>query len=294
LTIGGFGISRYALDHFLFQKAQQNNCSVVQDTVTGIDFENDMFRVMTKKKEFKAKIVIGAYGKRSMLDIKLHRQFIRNRSPFIGVKTHLKGDFPEDLVALHNFKGGYCGVSQVENGNLNVCFLANYKTFLEYKNIEIYKQEVLYKNRHLKAVFENSTPVFDHPLTISQVSFSNKTPVEKHIMMCGDAAGMIHPLCGNGMAMAIHSAKIASELIIDYFNKKIKSREELETVYTRQWSKEFQKRIKAGRILQTFFGKDSLANMIMYGITHIPGVLPAIIRQTHGKILNVTGTGKAG
>jgi 2-polyprenyl-6-methoxyphenol hydroxylase-like FAD-dependent oxidoreductase len=25
--------------------------------------------------------------------------------------------------------------------------------------------------------------------------------------MIGDTAGLIHPLCGNGMAMAIHSAK---------------------------------------------------------------------------------------
>jgi flavin-dependent dehydrogenase len=31
--------------------------------------------------------------------------------------------------------------------------------------------------------------------------------------MIGDTAGLIHPLCGNGMAMAIHSAKIVSKLI---------------------------------------------------------------------------------
>ncbi|MFZ1535512.1 MAG: FAD-dependent oxidoreductase, partial [Chitinophagaceae bacterium] len=203
------------------------------------------------------------------------------------VKTHLKGDFPEDLVALHNFKGGYCGVSQVENGNINVCFLANYKTFQQHKNIETYKQEVLYKNKHLKSIFENSVPVFEQPLTISQISFLNKSPVEEHILMCGDAAGMIHPLSGNGMAIAIHSAKIASELIIKYFNKEIKSRTELETIYSIKWNKEFKRRIATGRVLQSFFGKDNLAQIVMYGITHIPGILPAIIRQTHGKPINV-------
>jgi flavin-dependent dehydrogenase len=30
--------------------------------------------------------------------------------------------------------------------------------------------------------------------------------------MIGDTAGLIHPLCGNGMAMAIHSAKLAAEI----------------------------------------------------------------------------------
>ncbi len=286
LPLGGFGVSRYALDYFLCQKAKENNCTVLHDAVTDVHFQNDNFQVTTKEeKEFTAKVVIGAYGKRSNLDVKLNRLFIKNKSPFIGVKTHLKGDFPEDLVALHNFKGGYCGVSQVETGNLNVCFLANYKTFQQYKNIEVYKQEVLYKNKHLKIIFENSIPVFEQPLTISQVSFSNKSTIENHILMCGDAAGMIHPLSGNGMAMAIHSAKISAELIIDFFNKKIKTRKELEDTYSTLWSKEFKKRIITGRVLQAFFGKDSMAQIMMYGVTHIPGVLPAIIRQTHGKPL---------
>jgi len=289
LPLGGFGVSRFTLDHFLLQTALKNNTAVLHDTVLDVLFENDAFQVSTKEgKELSAKIVIGAFGKRSNMDITLERAFIKNRSPFVGVKTHMQGDFPDDLVALHNFTGGYCGVSRVENGNLNVCYLANYKSFQQYKNIDAFNKQVLYNNPHLKTIFENSVPVFEQPLTISQVCFSDKTTVQDHILMCGDAAGMIHPLCGNGMAMAIHSAKIASELVIDYFDKKIKSRQELELLYNRQWNREFKKRINTGRILQTFFGKDNLARAIMYGITHVPGLLPAIIKQTHGKVLNVS------
>ena len=289
LPLGGFGVSRYTLDHFLLQKALQNNCTLIQNTVSDVQFENEMFRVLTKDgNELTARIVIGAFGKRSNIDVKLERDFIKNRSPFVAVKTHLKGDFPEDLVALHNFKGGYCGVSKVENGNLNVCYLANYKSFQQYKNIETFGQEVLCKNPHLKLIFENSVPAFEHPLTISQVSFSNKSTIENHMLMCGDAAGMIHPMCGNGMAMAIHSAKIASELIIDHFNKKISSRQELEATYSRMWNTTFKARITTGRILQPFFGKDGLTRAIMYGVKHIPAVLPAIIRHTHGKPLKLT------
>jgi menaquinone-9 beta-reductase len=289
LPLGGFGVSRFTLDYFLLQKAIENNCSVMQDTVLDVHFANDIFSVKTKEgNELSAKIVIGAFGKRSNMDITLGREFIKNRSPFIGVKTHLQGSFPDDMVALHNFEGGYCGISQVENGNLNVCYLANYKSFQQYKNIDAFNKEVLYKNPHLKNIFENSVPVFEHPLTISQVSFSNKTTVQDHVLMCGDAAGMIHPLCGNGMAMAIHSAKIVSELLIDFFNEKIKTRQQLEAAYNQQWNATFKKRINTGRILQSFFGKDNLARAIMYGLTHVPGMLPAIIRQTHGKPLNVS------
>ena len=288
LPMGGFGISRYTLDHFLFQKAVQNDCTVIQDQVTDVQFTDDSFYVSTKEgRLLTAKMIIGAFGKRSNMDIKLERSFIKNRTPFIGIKTHLKGDFPDDLVALHNFNGGYCGVSMVENGHINVCFLANNKTFQQYKNIDTYIHEVLYKNTHLKSIFENAIPVFDQPLSISQVSFSNKSPVEQHILMCGDAAGMIHPLCGNGMAMAIHSAKIAAELMIDLFNKKIRSRAQLESTYTNMWNREFKKRINTGRVLQAFFGKDNLSRLLMYSLTQVPGVLPAIIRQTHGKPINV-------
>jgi menaquinone-9 beta-reductase len=113
--------------------------------------------------------------------------------------------------------------------------------------------------------------------------------VHDHILMCGDAAGMIHPLCGNGMAMAIHSAKIVSELLIHYFDGKIQTRNELEKAYSQQWNAMFKKRINTGRILQSFFGKDNLARAIMYGLTHIPGLLPSIIKQTHGMPLNVSG-----
>jgi menaquinone-9 beta-reductase len=289
LPLGGFGISRYTLDHFLLQKALQNNCVVIQDTVSDVHFKNDLFTVSTREgTELNAGIVIGAFGKRSNMDVTLNRTFIKNRSPFVAVKTHLSGNFPDDLVALHNFNGGYCGISQVENGNLNVCFLANYKSFQQYKNIDDFRQEVLYNNHHLKKIFENSVPVFDQPLTISQISFSNKSAVEQHMLMCGDAAGMIHPLCGNGMAMAIHSAKIAAELVIDYLNKKIKTRQELENEYSRQWNATFKKRIVTGRVLQSFFGKDNLARVIMHGLTHIPGVLPVLIRQTHGKPFKLT------
>jgi flavin-dependent dehydrogenase len=289
LPLGGFGVSRFTLDHFLLQKAILNNCTILQDTVMDVHFADDIFSITTKEGNLlMAKIVIGAFGKRSNMDIVLDRDFIKNRSPFVAVKTHMKGSFPDDLVALHNFEGGYCGISQVENGNLNVCYLANYKSFQQYKNIDAFNKEVLYKNPHLKNIFENCAPVFEQPLTISQVSFSNKTTIQDHILMCGDAAGMIHPLCGNGMAMAIHSGKIASELVVDYFAKKIKTRQDLETAYSLQWNKEFKKRITTGRILQSFFGKDNLARAIMYGLTHVPGILPVIIKRTHGKVLNVS------
>jgi flavin-dependent dehydrogenase len=55
--------------------------------------------------------------------------------------------------------------------------------------------------------------------------------VQDHVLMLGDAAGMITPLCGNGMSMAMHSAKLAFTEINNFLQQKI-SRNEMEKNYS--------------------------------------------------------------
>ena len=288
LPLGGFGISRFCLDNALANKAMRVGVEILQDSVEDIQFLNDKFSVKTKdRKQFDAKIVIGAYGKRSSLDIKLNRQFIKRKSPYLAVKTHVKGDFPDDVVALHNFEGGYCGVSKVENDSINLCYITDFDAFKTYKNIEEFQHKVLYKNTFLKDIFNNTSPVFEEPLTISQISFDNKKPIENHIIMCGDTAALIHPLCGNGMSMAIRSAQIASLLIVKYFNSETSNREALEKQYLREWNTAFKLRLKTGHIIADLFNQPKLSEILMQGLKWFPGVLPYIIKRTHGKLMKV-------
>jgi len=288
LPLGGFGISRFTFDHYLFQKAVAQNCKVVEDTVTEINFLNDEFSVtLSNNAILKSKIVIGAFGKRSNMDQKMHRDFIVKKSPWLAVKGHYEGDFPNEIVGLHNFKGGYCGVSKVENNAINICYLADFETFKQYKNIEEYQKNVLYKNPILKTIFENATAIFEKPLTISQISFDKKDCVENHILMIGDTAGLIHPLCGNGMAMAIHSAKIVSELVTKYFRQEIISRESLEKEYYNIWKSHFSKRLKMGRFLGKLLQQQQLSEMLIRVFAWFPSLLPMMIRQTHGELLTV-------
>jgi menaquinone-9 beta-reductase len=283
LPLGGFGVSRYALDNFLYQKAVASGCLIIKEIVTDVAFVDDTFTVTTSNQVLHVKIVLGAYGKRSNIDQVLSRDFINKKSHWLAVKAHYSGNFSDDVVALHNFKGGYCGVSKVENNSINICYLADYATFKKYKNIEDYQRNVLYKNRHLKSILEHATPLFDKPLTISQISFDKKLSVENHILMIGDTAGLIHPLCGNGMAMALHSAKIASELVLEYNSGKLPSRKSLEEKYAQQWKKHFGKRMFMGRILAKLI-RNELATTVLVGITvALPGLLSLIIKQTHGK-----------
>ena len=288
LPLGGFGISRYTLDLVLSEKAKENGVTILQDVVLNITFLKDFFQVETKDNNiFTSKITIGAFGKRSLLDVKMGRNFIQKKSPYLGVKIHVKGNFKEDLVALHNFKGGYCGVSKVENNAINLCYITNYATFKQYKNIEDFQEQVVFKNNYLKEIFQSSEALFEKPLSISQISFETKKPVENHILMCGDSAGMIHPLCGNGMSMAIQSAQLASNLILNYFNGEIETRKELEKQYIRQWNRKFSLRLKAGHFIAMLFRKDTIASVLLQILKKLPFLLPIIIKQTHGKPMKI-------
>ena len=288
LPLGGFGISRYTLDLVLSEKAKENGVTILQDVVLNITFLKDVFQVETKDNNtFTSKITIGAFGKRSLLDVKMGRNFIQKKSPYLGVKIHVKGNFKEDLVALHNFKGGYCGVSKVENNAINLCYITNYATFKQYKNIEDFQEQVVFKNNYLKEIFHSSEALFEKPLSISQISFETKKPVENHILMCGDSAGMIHPLCGNGMSMAIQSAQLASNLILNYFNGEIETRKELEKQYIRQWKRKFSLRLKAGHFIAMLFRKDTIASVLLQILKKLPFLLPIIIKQTHGKPMKI-------
>ena len=126
---------------------------------------------------------------------------------------------------------------------------------------------------------------FKKPLSISQISFQTKNPVENHIIMCGDTAGMIHPLCGNGMGMAISSARLASIRILQFLNGEIKTREALEDQYIKDWNKEFKIRLMTGHFIAWLFRNHIISQIVYSILKRIPFLLPKMIKFTHGKHL---------
>ena len=88
------------------------------------------------------RLVLAAYGKRSNLDRSLEREFFQKPAPWMAAKWHFsKEDFPDDLVALHNFPGGYCGLSKTETGAVNLCYLATYESFNDIKILNYFRRK---------------------------------------------------------------------------------------------------------------------------------------------------------
>ncbi|MRH99548.1 FAD-dependent oxidoreductase [Kriegella sp. EG-1] len=288
LPLGGVGISRYSFDHIMYHKALELGVKFCFQSALSIAFENNQFEVITDQKEiYMSSIVIGAYGKRSSLDKQLRRDFMQQKSSWLAVKGHYKYEFPSNLVALHNFKGGYGGLSKVESGAVNFCYLANYADFQKEKNIANFNKKVVSQNPFLAAFLKNAESLFEEPLTIAQISFSSKKAIENQVLMCGDTAGLIHPLCGNGMSMAIHAAKIASELIHKFLNEKSYTREQLNTEYENKWNHTFNQRLWVGRKAQSILLNERLSNVALSAAVKSPNLLRTLIKRTHGKAIPV-------
>jgi flavin-dependent dehydrogenase len=283
LDLGGFGISRYTFDHFLFHRATAIGVTFMLGTpVENISFDKDQFQLAVGDKTLFADLVIGSFGKRSKIDICLGRSFVRKRSPYIGVKYHISTRHPNDLIALHNFKDGYCGISNIESGKTNLCYLSHRNNLRKYGNIRSMEEGILFKNPFLKSIFKNSEFLLEKPETINEISFETKSPVERHILMTGDAAGMITPLCGNGMAMAIHSAKILSGQVIRFCQESNYTREMLENDYSILWKKVFDRRLWAGRQIQRLFGSEWASNLAVTLARLSKPAASFLIKKTHG------------
>jgi flavin-dependent dehydrogenase len=288
LPLGGFGISRYLLDHTLAKLARLAGVIIEENTkVNDIVFNQSGFMIETSQHNYHLSVACGSYGKRSNLDVKWKRPFIaapKNKlNNYIGVKYHVRIGFPVDTIALHNFNHGYCGIVKIEEDKYCLCYLTTAGNLQKCNgSIKEMEQTILGKNPYLKKIFTESEVLFNNPVSISQISFDKKTQIENHVMMIGDAAGMITPLCGNGMSMALHGSKLAAEQINSFLQGKI-TRAVMEQQYRKDWRKQFVRRLKAGRIIQRLFGKNWITNFFISVIKPFPALINVLIKRTHGR-----------
>jgi flavin-dependent dehydrogenase len=288
LPLGGFGISRYKIDAALAQLARSCGVTIVEGAkINEVVFNSEQFTVRGNGIDIRAIVVTGSFGKRSNLDVKWKRHFVLTRpnklNNYIGVKYHIQTDHPADTIALHNFSDGYCGISKIEDDCYCLCYLTTAQNLQRAGgSIAELERNVLHKNPFLQSIFTTARFTSKEPVTIAQISFEKKSQVEDHVLLTGDAAGMITPLCGNGMSMAMHGATIASGLITRFLQQRI-SRREMEDLYTKQWNTAFKKRLRPGRFIQGLFGKGWGTNIFIKIIKPFPKFITYLIRQTHGE-----------
>lgn len=254
------GVSRYKLDPLLAEHGANAGVDVRTGTrVTGVSGSlADGFTLSVRGSDpIQARGVIAAYGKRTDLDKKFDRAFLKVRQPYVGLKMHFRGPRTGAAVELHTFRGGYCGLAEVEDGTVNAALLVRADVFQQAGSIPAFVGWMAGQNRTLGVWLEQATPQFDRWLSVSQVPFVDKALVENEVLMTGDAAGVIAPLAGDGMGMALQGGQMAADHFHRYLCGDL-TPNDLLTDYPAAWQQHFVTRMRAGRFLQPLMFRPKL------------------------------------
>lgn len=285
LDLGGFGISRYLLEELLYKQALSDGVVfMLQTKATEIEYNSldESYKITTRAGIMSASLLCNASGRRSNLE-SLQKKGNGNESNYVGVKCHVRLPRDSGLIEIHNFPGGYCGISTIEEDKSCLCYIVNAKKLREVNNsIPELEKRVLSQNKNLKKIIEEADFISREPVTISGINFRIKEPLNETGFFLGDSAGSIAPITGNGMSIALRSASVLAENIHQYFSHII-SKKELESNYTQFWNREFSVRIKLSRYFQKLSEYPLLTKSTIKLFNFSPQIARLIIKQSHGK-----------
>jgi flavin-dependent dehydrogenase len=285
LDLGGFGVSRYLLEELLFIEAKKKGVVFMLNTkASDIDFDlsQNSYNIQTNHGVVIASLVCNSSGRKSNFETK-EKANQPIGTNYVGVKHHIKLDRDPRLIEIHNFPGGYCGISNIEEDKACLCYIVNSEKLKSVENsIPQLEKLILSENKNLKNIFNSAEFIFKEPLTISGINFLIKTPATDDSFFIGDSAGSIAPISGNGMSIALRSASVLAKNIDLYFSKKI-TKQELVTNYSHFWDKEFSMRIKLSRHFQKLSEHPFLTKMTIRLFNSLPSLASLVIKQTHGQ-----------
>jgi flavin-dependent dehydrogenase len=249
---GALSLSRAAMDFLLLEKARKVGVEVLEETqAVGILLETDaVYGVKIKSKtgetsEILADLTIDATGRakvlsklvEKMISHKAAKQRSESNSEFgvpntknqiqnpkskiqnrlVGFKTHLKNvNLEKGVCEIYFFRGGYGGLSYVENGLANHCFLIKAEIVKKFNSdAEQIVREVIFQNKRAFQTLKNAAPCEDW-LAVSVDGFGQKelNPTS-NLFAVGDASAFIDPFTGSGMLMAFESAEILAKVVAE-------------------------------------------------------------------------------
>jgi len=143
------------------------------------------------------------------------------RARLVAFKAHLEGTRGAARACeIYFYPGGYGGLSPVEGGASNLCFIARARDVRERgSDAERVMREVLMCNRRAARTLESARAV-TRWLGVSIESFGRHEPAPfEGLLAVGDAAAFIDPFTGSGMLMALESGELAAHSILRWLSQ---------------------------------------------------------------------------
>jgi flavin-dependent dehydrogenase len=252
------GLSRAIMDDVLLRRAQESGVDVLENTtVTDLLEDNNRVlgaRLRTDEHELdvRAPITIDATGRARVLARKLksHGRDTekRSRPKLIAFKTHLqKTRVSKGACEIYFYPGGYGGLSTVDAGFSNLCFIVMAKDVQRCRSKpEVVLRDIVMRNKRARYTLE-CAELTSEWLSASWERFGRQQPAPAPgLLAIGDSAAFIDPFTGSGMLMALESGRLVAEVIVRHGDKLSAkgSFESLTVDYATEYRRKFDSRLR--------------------------------------------------
>lgn len=217
------GLSRAEMDERLLRRAVEAGVDVREETsVTRLNFENERvvgvnLKTHNYESAVSAPLTIDATG-RSRTLARMMEKSVRLRShprQLVAFKAHLRNTrVASSTCEIYFYRGGYGGLSSVESGLSNLCFIVNARDVRECQSrADRVLREIVCRNQRASHTLSDAVLVSDW-LAVSLEGFGRHSPAPADgLLTIGDAASFIDPFTGSGMLMALESGELVANTI---------------------------------------------------------------------------------
>ena len=225
------GLSRAEMDERLLRRAIDAGVDVHEDaSVVDLLVEDGRVDGVKLKhhgteQTIAASITIDATGRTRALTRMFERsQSVKSRLQqrrLVAFKTHLSNTkVALGACEIYFYRGGYGGLSTIENGKSNLCFIVNARDVRAHdSDATRLMREVVCENRRAADTLHQAQPVSDW-LAVSLESFGRHSPAPAAgLLAIGDAASFIDPFTGSGMLMALESGELVAGAIGEHVGR---------------------------------------------------------------------------
>ncbi|WP_232332773.1 NAD(P)/FAD-dependent oxidoreductase [Novosphingobium aquimarinum] len=206
------GLSRRILDARLLEEAARHGARVQEGVrVRGADADG----VETSQGQIPADAVLLATGKH---DLRGHpRARPATREGYVGFKMHFRLPARHvaraDAIDLVLFDGGYAGLQRVAADIANLCLVISSDRLAAHGGEWDRLLAATLEEEGVARWLADAEPLFAKPLAIANLPYGYVCPADEPsgLWRLGDQAAMTASLTGDGMAIALRSARIAAE-----------------------------------------------------------------------------------
>jgi menaquinone-9 beta-reductase len=221
------GLSRAEMDEQLLRRASDAGAQVLEDThVADLLLDKDRVIGLSVKREnreasYRAAVTIDATGRTRALARRVgqpRNKTKSHRASLVAFKAHLENArVGPGACEIYFYRGGYGGLSSIEKGLSNLCFIASARAVRECgADAERVMREVVCQNRRAAYALAGAHPRTPW-LAVSLEGFGRHTVTPATgLLSIGDAASFIDPFTGSGMLMALESGELAARVIGDH------------------------------------------------------------------------------